>query len=86
MNSKGVPIPMIRYKGEGNPALTVFVIASVLVAIGIVGKMAGLLGGIDMNNALQFFQASSVLFFGHSWVHKDAQGNSTTLDGGDGSK
>lgn len=85
MNDKGVPIPMVRYKGEGNPALTVFVVSSLLVTAGIVGKMAGHLGGIDMANAMQFFYASSTLFFGHSWVHK-GEGGSDTLDGGDGQK
>jgi hypothetical protein len=77
-NSQGIPIPMLRYKGEGNPALTVFVISSALVIVGIVGKWAGYLGGIDMNNAMQFFYASSTLFFGHSWVHK----NGLDLDDG----
>ena len=55
MNEKGVPVPMARYKGEGSPALTLVVMSSGLVAIGIVGKWAGHLGGIDMNNAMEFF-------------------------------
>ena len=69
-NSNGIPIPLVLFKGEGNPALTVFLISSILVTVGIVGKWAGHLGGIDMNNAMQFFNASSILFFGHSWVHR----------------
>jgi hypothetical protein len=83
MNQRGVPVPMARYKGEGNPALTVFVVSSVLVTAGIVGKWAGHLGGIDMNNAMQFFYASSTLFFSHSWVHKDSKGSDTLTSGDD---
>lgn len=79
-NSKGIPIPLVRYKGEGNPALTVFLVASILVTVGIVGKWAGHLGGIDMSNAMQFFNASSILFFGHSWVHKDHRDSDSSND------
>jgi hypothetical protein len=73
-NAKGIPVPMVRYKGEGNPALTLVFVSAVLVMIGIVGKWSGHLGGIDMAQAMQFFYASSTLFFGHSWVHKDSNG------------
>jgi len=79
MNEQGVPMPMARYKGEGNPALTLVILSSALVIAGIVSKWSGFLGGVDMNNALQFFYASSTLFFGHSWVHKDGKGNSDSL-------
>ena len=82
-NSSGIPVPMVRFKGEGNPALTVFLVSSMLVTVGIVGKWAGHLGGIDMSNALQFFYASSTLFFGHSWVHKDSQRNDQDVPNGD---
>lgn len=83
MNSKGVPIPMVRYKGEGNPALTLVFMSAGLVMTGIIGKAAGHLGGIDMASAMQFFYASSTLFFGHSWVHKDPNGNTDTFPGND---
>jgi hypothetical protein len=70
MNAKGVPIPMVRWKGEGNPALTLVFISAALVVGGIFH-----LKNIDMASAMAFFYASSTLFFGHSWVHKDALGN-----------
>jgi hypothetical protein len=81
MNEQGVPIPMVRYKSEGNPALTLVFVSAAIVVVGIVGKWSGRLGGIDMASAMQFFYASSTLFFGHSWVHKDAQGNIDKMDG-----
>ena len=83
MNEKGIPVPLFRYKGEGNPAFTLLGISTILVVTGIVGKWAGKLGGIDMNMAMQFFTTSVALFFGHSWVHKetkDADGGKQELD------
>jgi hypothetical protein len=72
MNDKGVPLPMIRDPQtlEGSVSLTLVVISATLVVTGIVGKWSGRLGGIDMNNAMQFFYASCTLFFGHNWVNK----------------
>ena len=83
MNEKGVPMPMARYQGKGSPALTLVILSSSLVIVGIVGKWAGHLGGIDMASAMQFFYASCTLFFGHSWVHKEtigADGKTQELD------
>jgi hypothetical protein len=77
---------MARYKGEGSPALTLVVLSSTLVMVALIGKAAGFAGGVDFGNAIQFFYASCTLFFGHSWIHKDAKGVSDTLDGGDGQK
>lgn len=83
MNENGIPIPLFRYKSEGNPAFTLLCISTILIVVGIVGKWAGKLGGIDMGMAMQFFTTSVALFFGHSWVHKetkDAKGNTQELD------
>lgn len=72
-NDRGIPLPMVRNPNtlEGDVALTLVVVSSFLLIVGIVGRWAGLLGGIDMQTAKEFFYASSTLFFGHSWVHKD---------------
>jgi hypothetical protein len=78
MNAKGVPIPMARYKGQGDPGLTLVIASAGLVIAGICH-----LGNIDMASAMQFFYASSTLFFGHSWVHKDSKGNTDTFPGND---
>lgn len=73
-NDKGVPLPMVRDPQtlEGSVSLTLVVMSSLLVVVGIVGKAAGYIGGIDMNSAFNFFYASTTLYFGHSWVHKDS--------------
>lgn len=73
MNSKGVPMPMVRdpKNGLGSVSLTLVFISSLLVIIGIVGKWSKFLGDIDIANALQFFYASSALYFGRQWQLKD---------------
>jgi len=66
MNDKGIPLPMVRDPGtlEGSVSLTLVVISSMLVIIGIVGKWSGKLGGIDMDNAMQFLWTSCSLYWG----------------------
>lgn len=73
MNDKGIPLPMVRDPQtlEGSVSLTLVCMSSFLVVVGIVGKAAGFIGGIDMNSAFNFFYASTTLYFGHSWVHKE---------------
>ena len=56
---------------EGSVSLTLVVISSFLVIVGIVGKWSGWLGGIDMNSAFNFFYASTTLYFGHTWITKE---------------
>lgn len=75
MNDKGIPLPMIRdpQSLEGSVSLTLVVMSSALVVIGILSKWAGLLGGIDMNSAFNFFYASTTLYFGHNWINKDTK-------------
>lgn len=68
LNSIGVPLPMVRdpKTGRGDVALTLVVTSSTLVMVGLIGKWSKLLGNIDMANALQFFYASSALY----WARK----------------
>jgi hypothetical protein len=82
MNDKGVPLPMVRDPNtlEGSVSLTLVVLSSIMVMVGIVGKWSGWLGGIDMVNAMQFFYASCTLYFGHTWVHKDSKDSAPAPD------
>jgi hypothetical protein len=68
-NSLGVPVPTVRDPklGTGSISLTLVFISSLLVIIGIVGKWSKIAGDIDMNNAMEFFYASSALYFGRQW-------------------
>ena len=85
MNEKGIPIPLVRDPStkSGSVPLTLVILSSVLVAVGIVGKWSKHLDGIDMASAMQFFYTSCSLYFGHSWVHKEtigADGKTQDLD------
>lgn len=75
MNDKGIPLPTVRDPQtlEGSVSLTLVVMSSFLVIVGIVGKWSGLLGGIDMNSAFNFFYASTTLYFGHTWINKESK-------------
>jgi hypothetical protein len=85
LNAQGIPIPLIRdpQTSKGSVPLTLVILSTCILVVGIVGKWAGHLGGVDMANAMQFFYTACSLYFGHSWVHKetsDASGHTQTLD------
>jgi len=71
-NAVGVPLPTIRdpKSGLGSVSLTLIFLSSLLVILGIVGKWSKSLGEIDIRNALEFFYASSALYFGRQWNKK----------------
>lgn len=68
-NMYGIPLPMVRdpKTGIGSVSLTLVFISSIMVILGLVGKWSGRLGTIDIHNALEFFYASSALYFGRNW-------------------
>lgn len=68
LNSKGVPLPTVRdpKTGRGSVALTLVVISSFMVVAALIGKFSHFLEGVDISNALQFFYASSGLY----WARK----------------
>jgi len=72
MNVKGIPVPTIRdpKTGFGSVSLTLVFISSVIVIVGIIGKTAGLLGGLDMNIAMEFFWTAISLYFGRQFQTK----------------
>lgn len=72
MNEKGIPVPTIRdpKTGFGSISLTLVFTSSILVIVGIIGKWSKFAGTIDVNNALEFFYASSALYFGRNWGSK----------------
>lgn len=77
-NSYGIPLPLARdpKTKTGSVSLTLVFISSVMVLLGLVGKWSGKLGVIDINNALEFFYASSFLYFGRNW-----RTGATTVEG-----
>lgn len=68
-NMYGIPLPMVRDPKTkmGSVSLTLVFVSSIMVILGLVGKWSGRLGTVDINNALEFFYASSFLYFGRNW-------------------
>jgi hypothetical protein len=77
----GINLPMVKdpKTGRGSVSLTLVFISSIMVILGLVGKWSGRLGIVDINNALEFFYASSFLYFGRNWrtAKEEAKGEST---------
>lgn len=63
---KGIPVPILRDAVTQKPSasFTLLVISSGLVIFGLLNKVAKLVDGIDIDNALQFFYVCAGLYFG----------------------
>jgi hypothetical protein len=63
---KGIPVPILRDAISQKPSasFTLLVISSGLVVFGLLNKIAKLVDGVDIDNALQFFYACAGLYFG----------------------
>lgn len=86
-NSYGIPLPLVHdpKTGTGSVSLTLVVLSSSMVLLGLVGTWSGKLGVIDIKNALEFFYASSFLYFGRNWrtgasAKEDTEENSGGAD------
>jgi hypothetical protein len=63
---KGIPVVTFRDPVTQKPSasFTLLVISSGLVIFGLINKIANLVDGVDIENALQFFYACAGLYFG----------------------
>jgi hypothetical protein len=63
---KGIPVPVIRDPATQQPSasFTLLVTSAGLVIFGLLNKIANLVDGVDIDNALQFFYACAGLYFG----------------------
>ncbi len=75
MNSKGLPIPMVRdgKTGLASVSLTLVFLSFNIWVISIIGKCAGQLGGIDPSQTLNMFIICVGLYFGRKF-QKDPKG------------
>lgn len=77
MNSKGIPVPMIRDPKTGaSVSLTMVFLSFNIWVVSIVGKAAGALGGIDPSQTLNMFMVCAGLYFGRKF-QKDEKGGMT---------
>lgn len=76
MNSKGVPVPMIRdpKAGTGSVSLTLVFISFNVWLLSVIGKAAGALGGMDPSACLQMFIACAGLYFGRKFQRDEKGG------------
>lgn len=65
-NDKGIPIPLLRdpEKDQASVSLTMMFISFNMVLLGLIGKFAGFLGGINLEQAIYFFMVCCGLYFG----------------------
>lgn len=63
---QGIPVPIFRDPITQKPSasFTLLVTSSGLVIFGLLNKVAKLVDGVDIENALQFFYACAGLYFG----------------------
>lgn len=75
LQSKGLPIIILRDNLTGKPSITYsfFVISGSLVILGLIGKFAKVSGGIDMDNALNFFYGCGAMYIGRKITNKPSK-------------
>lgn len=63
---KGIPVVVFRDPVTQQPSasFSLLVVSSGLVIFGLINKIAKLVDGVDIDNALQFFYACAGLYFG----------------------
>jgi hypothetical protein len=63
---KGIPVIIFRDPVTQKPSasFTLLVVSSGIVIFGLLNKVAKLVDGVDIDNALQFFYACAGLYFG----------------------
>jgi hypothetical protein len=79
LNSLGIPLPMVRdpKTGIASVSLTLVVLSSIYVQVGLIGKYSKLLDGIDLNQAMNFFLISAGLYFGRNLSTQSVNSNQT---------
>jgi hypothetical protein len=79
-HNRGVPIPLVRDNktGYGSVSLTLTIVAFNMWMLSVIGKVAGVLGGMDPGQCLNMFIACGSLYFGRKF-QKD--GDKTEMSG-----
>lgn len=79
INRYGIPLPMIRdpKTGKGSISLTFTFISFNIVVFGLMGKAAGLLGGVDLVQAMNLFYACAALYWGRKFQQPNSSERET---------
>jgi hypothetical protein len=78
LNAAGVPIPLIRLDGKATITGTMVFISFNTALLGQLGKIAGLLGGIDLTQANYLFGICLAAYLGRKM---QGNGKDQTLEG-----
>lgn len=68
---KGVPLYFVRDNNKPSVSLTLVVLSSTFIMVGLIGKAAGILGGIDMESALYWNGMSLAVYAQRKYSKKD---------------
>lgn len=73
LNEKGIPLPLATdpKTGLASVSLTMMFISFNMCIIGLMGKAAGLLGGVDLGQALTLFGITASLYWGRKFQTKE---------------
>jgi hypothetical protein len=84
MNQYGIPLPLLRdpKSGMSSVSLTMMAISFVICSVGLVGKFAGPLDGINLGEALTLFGVCASLYFGRN-LSVASKGDTTVVQGDD---
>ena len=76
MQKKGIPVFLFRDEKTKGPSvsLSLLLISFAISALGLLGKYAKLVDGIDVNNSFELLIITSSLYFGRKWSKKFAPG------------
>lgn len=77
LNSKGVPIPLLRYKGRGDLVFTMTVMSFTTALGGQVGKITKILGDVDMTAASALFVICLGAYLGNKKMSSDGKSASS---------
>lgn len=78
-NDKGIAIPFLRdpETDRASVSLTLLFVSFNTVLVGLIGKAAGFIGGINLEQAIYFFMVCAGLYFGRKL---SSSGTGTTID------
>jgi hypothetical protein len=85
MHQKGIPLPAVRDYSTAQPSvsLTMLIVSFTMVIVGLIGKSAGFLGGVDLSQALTLFGLCAGLYFSRR-VSSKGDDKSVTIESKDG--
>lgn len=63
MNEKGVPLPQVRDHGKGSVSLTLMILSSIFVMLGLIHDTRLLINGVNFYEALLWHVTASVLYY-----------------------